>query len=185
MDSHHVRFVEHLNADPRPLQPGVIINSPSDEITTKPDSIPIQIPTPTPTSGTTDPSQKPPTLRRSACLQKSVTEETGQVADLEIALLVEVEAPNEPTWQEAISSIDKDKWLEGAKAELHSLEEMEVFKLIPHSAVPSDRKVLHGKFICCLKRDEQGNPMRHKVQWVLPTNMGQRFYEYNLTHHTP
>jgi len=43
---------------------------------------------------------------------------------------------------------------------------MEVFQLVPRSAVPSGQKILHGKFVCKLKCDELGNPTRYKVRWV-------------------
>jgi hypothetical protein len=171
MDTHHVRFVEHLDATPHPLRPGVIMNPLSDDPTPIPIPIPIPIPTPTPTpTPSADPSLNPPPPCRSARLRKSSTPDLANAAipddDPDIALLVDVEAPDEPTWQEALSSVNKDKRLKGAKDELRSLEEMEVFKLVPCSIVPHDRKVLCGKFVCHLKRDEQGNPIWHKVRWV-------------------
>ena len=75
------------------------------------------------------------------------------------AELVDVEVPDEPDWVEALTSPDREKWLEGACTELHILEEMEVFQLIPHSAVPSGHKVLCGKFVCCVKHDHLSNPV--------------------------
>ena len=82
------------------------------------------------------------------------------------AWLVDVEAPDAPDWAEALASPDKEKWLEGVHAELRSLEDMQVFQLIPHSAVPPGRKVLRGKFVCRVKRDHLGHPIHHKVRWV-------------------
>jgi hypothetical protein len=84
----------------------------------------------------------------------------------ESALTVDVEDPDALLWHEALASGEKEKWLDGARSELRSLEEMEVFELVPRSAVPSNRKVLRGRFVCRLKRDELGNPVRHKVRWV-------------------
>ena len=52
----------------------------------------------------------------------------------EIAFLVDVEDPDAPDWSDALNSADRDKWLEGAKAELTSLREMEVYQLIPRSS---------------------------------------------------
>src|SRR6266702_311526 len=76
----------------------------------------------------------------------------------ETAMFVDVEDPDLPTWGQAIASSEQGKWLEGAQEEIHSLEDMEVFQLVPQSAVPSGWKILCGKFICKLKRDELGNP---------------------------
>jgi transposase InsO family protein len=97
--------------------------------------------------------------------------ETAELANAEeaideIALLVDVEDPDAPDWNDALSSSDRDKWLEGAQAELTSLHEMGVYQMIPRSDVPSNRSVLRGRFVCRLKRDEAGNPVRYKVRWV-------------------
>ena len=66
----------------------------------------------------------------------------------EIMLLVDVEDPDAPDWNEAPKSADRDKWLEGAKAELNSLHKMGVYKLVSRSEVPTNCSVLHGKFVC-------------------------------------
>jgi hypothetical protein len=79
---------------------------------------------------------------------------------------VDVEDPNAPSWAEALESDDRDKWLEGANAELSSLHEMNVYELVPRHKVPTNRSILRGKFICRLKCDEMGIPVRHKVHWV-------------------
>jgi len=85
----------------------------------------------------------------------------------ETTMLIDVEDPNAPSWREAITSSEKEKWLEGTCKELHSLEDMEVFHLVPHLDVPSNQKVLCGKFMCRLKCNESGNPICHKVWWVV------------------
>ena len=86
--------------------------------------------------------------------------------EVEVVLLVDVEDPDAPDWREALESGERDKWLEGAEAELTSLREMGVYKLVSRSDVPTNRSVLRGKFVCRLKRDEIGNPVRYKVRWV-------------------
>jgi hypothetical protein len=82
----------------------------------------------------------------------------GEAID-EIALLVDVEYPDAPDWNDALESNERDKWLKGANAELTSLQEMGVYEVIPRSDVPSNWSVLRGKFVCHLKRDELGNPV--------------------------
>ena len=107
----------------------------------------------------------------SACVPENPLAETEEDTLLrkvidEIILLVDVEDPDAPSWTEALESGDRDKWLEGAEAELNSLREMGVYKLVPRSEVPTNRSVLRGKFVCQLKRNEIGDPVRHKVRWV-------------------
>ena len=209
IDSHHVRFIEHLQASPHTLTPGVIVN-PLDDAADA-DSHDASPPPPSPPSPS-DPSPpiipshpivpSPPTVippRRSArphilaptrqetCdglePKKATAAVPVQVAlapvkgeyDIDMpnasaheseedsCMIIDVEDPDSPTWGEAITSAEKEKWLEGARSELRSLEDMEVFRLVPRSAVPQDRKILRGKFVCKLKRDEFGNPVRHKV----------------------
>jgi hypothetical protein len=84
----------------------------------------------------------------------------------ETALLVDVEDPDAPDWREALESDERDKWIEGAEAELTSLRDMGVYQVVPRSDVPSNRSILRGKFVCRLKRDELGTPVRYKVRWV-------------------
>jgi hypothetical protein len=48
------------------------------------------------------------------------------------AFLVDVEDPDAPEWPDALTSNERDKWLEGAKVELDGLREMKVYELIPH-----------------------------------------------------
>ena len=43
------------------------------------------------------------------------------------------------------------------------MEEMEVFRLVPHAEVPKDRKVLKGKWVLTVKRDKTGKPTRFKA----------------------
>ena len=47
------------------------------------------------------------------------------------------------------------------------MREMGVYKLIPHSDVPAGCKVLCGKWVLLLKRDEHGNPIWHKACFVV------------------
>ena len=168
-----MHFVEHLNMSPHTLQPGVIISAPNSP-TDLPTMPLMATPEPFPPQPTSSPS--PPTaLRRSSRLiaagQRALPAESvtpsDDADDEDSAWLVDVEAPDAPDWAEALASPDKEKWLEGARAELRSLEDMQVFQLIPHSAVPPGRKVLHGKFVCRVKRDHLGHPVRHKVRWVV------------------
>ena len=84
----------------------------------------------------------------------------------EIVLLVDIEDPDAPTWTEALQSSDHDKWIEGAEAKLTGLHDMGVYAFVPHSEVPTNHSVLHGRFVCQLKHNEIGNPVCFKVRWV-------------------
>jgi hypothetical protein len=81
--------------------------------------------------------------------------------------LINPRNPDEPTFREAMSSPDSDKWIAGIQDELKSLNEMGVYKLIPRSDVPTGRKVLRGKWVLLLKRNEHGDPVRHKARFVV------------------
>jgi hypothetical protein len=81
--------------------------------------------------------------------------------------LINPRNPDEPTFREAMNSPDADKWTLGIQDELKSLKEMGVYKLVHRSDVPVGRKVLRGKWVLLLKRDEHGNPVRHKARFVV------------------
>ena len=57
-------------------------------------------------------------------------------------------------------------WIAGARDELRSLEELNVFILVPHSAVPRGQRPLKGKLVCKCKHDDAGNIVRYKVRSV-------------------
>jgi hypothetical protein len=95
---------------------------------------------------------------------KEMTEDLEPFHD--VIFLVDVEDSNAPSWAKALESEQCDKWLEGVKVELNGLCKMSVYELISRREVPSNRSVLHGKFVCCLKHDEVGNLVHYKVQWV-------------------
>ena len=84
----------------------------------------------------------------------------------DVVFLVDVEDPDAPEWPDALKSDECDKWLKGAKVELNGLCDMKVFELVLRHDVPANRSILRGKFVCRLKRDAAGDPVRYKVQWV-------------------
>ena len=75
--------------------------------------------------------------------------------------------PDDPPFHEAMRSPDADKWILGIQEELKSLKEMGVYTLVPRSDVPAGCKVLRGKWVLHLKRDEHGNPVRHKARFAV------------------
>ena len=66
-----------------------------------------------------------------------------------------------------MNSPDATKWTLGIQDELKSLKEMGVYQLVPRSDIPAGCKVLRGKWVLLLKRDEHGNPVRHKARFVV------------------
>ena len=58
-----------------------------------------------------------------------------------------------------MSSPDSAQWILGIHDELKSLQEMGVYKLVPCSDVPTGHKILRGKWVLLLKRDENGKPI--------------------------
>jgi len=49
---------------------------------------------------------------------------------------------------------------------MRSLQDLQVFVLVPRSAVPKERRVLKGKLVCKRKRDDAGKVTRYKVRYV-------------------
>ena len=73
---------------------------------------------------------------------------------------------DDPTWAEALASPEREFWVAGAREEIQSLQDLQVFVLVPRSSVPSNRQPMHGKLVCKRKRDDSGNVTRFKVRYV-------------------
>jgi hypothetical protein len=76
-------------------------------------------------------------------------------------------SPGDPeTMKEALAGQDRDKWMESMKEELDSIKQLGVYRLVPRSAVPPDRKVLRGKFVYRRKFGADGAVSRYKSRYV-------------------
>jgi hypothetical protein len=64
---------------------------------------------------------------------------------------------DDPSWQEALASLEREYWIAGGREELKSLEDLNVFVLVPWSEVPRGQRPLKGKLVCKCKCDDQGN----------------------------
>jgi hypothetical protein len=77
-----------------------------------------------------------------------------------------LDSGDDPTWAEALASPDREYWIAGGRDELKSLEDLQVFILVPRSEVPRGQRPLKGKLVCKRKRDDEGNIVRYKVRYV-------------------
>jgi hypothetical protein len=91
----------------------------------------------------------------------SVPEVLSAMADGTIEPVLD--SGNDPLWEEALASKEQEYWIAGGCNELKSLEDLNVFVLIPHSAVPRGQRPLKGKLVCKWKRDDMGNMVCYKV----------------------
>ena len=65
-----------------------------------------------------------------------------------------------------MASIHAMEWSQALQEEFKSLCCMGVYKLVPRSSVPPDRKVMQGRPIFKLKRDAEVNPSHFKACYV-------------------
>ena len=118
---------------------------------------------------------EPPVVQPTASLSNlpfATEDEVGLLDEVFAASLasplVNAEFPSDPvTLREALGSTDADSWRAGIQEELKSLSEMGVYKLVPRSSVPAGRKILRGKWVFRLKRNENGEPVRYKARLVV------------------
>ena len=88
---------------------------------------------------------------------------------------------DDPLWSAAINGTEKEYWIAGVREELKSLQDLNVFVLVPRSSVPKDQRPLKGKLVCKRKRDDAGNIARYKVRYVAK-GFAQRYrIDYNKT----
>ena len=71
---------------------------------------------------------------------------------------------NEPTnYEEAMMSLDSDKWLEAMKSEIASMYENKVWTLVD---LPNDRQAIENKWIFKRKTDDDGSVTIYKARIV-------------------
>ena len=69
---------------------------------------------------------------------------------------------DDPSWRKALASPEREYWVAGAREELRSLKDLQVFALVPRLEIPRGKRVLKGKLVCKRKRDDTGNITRYK-----------------------
>jgi Reverse transcriptase (RNA-dependent DNA polymerase) len=88
------------------------------------------------------------------------------IADISQADLGNFDLDEPNTWEEAKMSPYSEQWEAGYREELKSLKDMQVYKLIHRSQIPSNAKIRKGRPVFRLKRDADGKPTRWKVRLV-------------------
>jgi Reverse transcriptase (RNA-dependent DNA polymerase) len=86
---------------------------------------------------------------------------------------------DDPSWLEALASPEREYWIASGREELKSLEDLNVFVLVPCTHVPRGQHVLKGKLVCKCKRDDAGNIIRYKVRYVAKGYAQQHGVDYD------
>jgi hypothetical protein len=92
-----------------------------------------------------------------------------------------LDGDDDPLWASAMSSPDREYWIAGARDELKSLEDLNVFVLVPRSDVPWGQRPLKGKLVCKRKRDDAGSITRYKVHYVAKGFAQRYLIDYDKT----
>ena len=106
-------------------------------------------------------------LRRLAHFTKGefpdIAHNDDPVSFVEYAYSVKITQPNAPeTFQKAMKLLDSELWRAAAKKEMDSLEDLQVYKLVPRSTVPPGTRVYKSRWVFKVKAD---NP--HKAHLVV------------------
>ena len=88
---------------------------------------------------------------------------------------------DDPLWATAIASLEHEYWIAGARDELQSLKDRNVFVLVPHSDIPRGQQPLKGKLVCKQKRDDAGNITCYKVRYVAKGFAQRYLIDYEKT----
>lgn len=88
---------------------------------------------------------------------------------------------DDPLWATAIASPEKEYWVAGARDELKSLKDLQVFVLVPRSDIPRGQWPLKGKLVCKQKWDDEGNISRYKVRYIAKGFAQRYLIDYNKT----
>jgi hypothetical protein len=88
--------------------------------------------------------------------------------------------PEEPkTLDEALSGLNRTQWLSAIHAEVRSLRAKGVYRLVDRAP---KMKVLGGKWVFKLKRDQDGNIMKFKARYVVKGFMQRFGVDYTNTY---
>lgn len=72
-----------------------------------------------------------------------------------------ISIPN--TYEDAIQSPDREKWIEAMKDEINSIEENKTWDLVE---LPANKNLVDNKWVFTVKTDENGNVVRYKARLV-------------------
>jgi hypothetical protein len=101
-------------------------------------------------------------LRRSS--RSNLGQLPARYGDFAVGLMCKTKVQEEPgSYEEAMASDDRDKWLEAMKDELRSIEANETWDLVD---LPEGRTAVGSKWVLKIKRDELGNISRYKARIV-------------------
>ncbi|TFY52252.1 hypothetical protein EVJ58_g10120 [Rhodofomes roseus] len=114
-------------------------------------------------------------------LEPTVEDHLEALAAAEVIPL-DVEYPGDPaTLDEAMASPFRDQWTASLQDEFKSIKDLGVYKLVPRSSVPAGRRILKGKPVFRLKRNEKGEPVRFKSRWCAKGFQQVYGLDYNRT----
>jgi len=100
-----------------------------------------------------------------------------KTGDTEIIL----DEDDDPSWSKALASPEREYWVAGAREELKSLADLNVFALVPRSDLPRGHRPLKGKLVCKRKRDDAGNIARYKVRYIAKGFTQRYLIDYEKT----
>jgi Reverse transcriptase (RNA-dependent DNA polymerase) len=80
-----------------------------------------------------------------------------------------------------MGSPEHELWITSAKEELRSLEDLQVFALVPRSSIPHGKCPLKGKLVSKQKRDDSGKVVHYKVHYVAKGYTQQYGVDYDKT----
>ena len=87
--------------------------------------------------------------------------------------LAQLEEQTPATYAEAMASPQRPKWKEALAKEMASIDEMEVWDLVPRLSVPASQIVLKCKWVFRIKTDEHGAITVYKAR-LTPKGFMQR-----------
>ncbi|KAK2074457.1 hypothetical protein P8C59_008664 [Phyllachora maydis] len=93
-----------------------------------------------------------------------------------------------PTTYKQVSKLPRDersKWLEAITKEFIQLLELGVFKFLPRSLLPSNRKLITCQNVLKVKKDAKNRPIKYKSRLVARGFMQVEGLDYTITYASP
>lgn len=120
-----------------------------------------------------------PNLRRSARHRTGKTCACCNAAALNVVKEVEHGRVTDPTTvDEAMSSLEHEKWTEAMKVEMNEMKKRDVWEIVER---PENVRVIGSKWIFSLKQDSDGNIQKYKARLVAQGYKKQMNFTYDET----
>jgi len=85
------------------------------------------------------------------------------------------------SWNQALQSPYKDRWLQAIFSEFQQLLLADTFKFVPYNTIPRGKRVLKNRLVLKVKLNAENKPYKYKARLVVKGFMQEEGLDYKET----